>query len=187
MSTRAWCRCLASFTMTVGFVIPCTASAQWEAGLGLGVANTHQNAVALVGTLARNGPTLASVRFALRGFADAELAVPDFKAGLGYSADRQNVVDGGNDPQRPEGNTLWQARGWDTHAALYATVGWWRVHAGGGYAYNGLDGTWGPAVVVAVYVTARTEVDVEFLDPPGSSATDRRWRLRLSIGFWSPP
>jgi hypothetical protein len=164
---------------------PDAVAAQWEAGLGLGVANTKQNAVALAGTLTWNASVPGLYAAAIRGFVDAELAVPDFKEGLDYTSDRYNIQDVNGVLQRPKDDELWQARGWDVHTAVYLTGGWWRLHGGWGLAYNGLDRTWGDAWVVVVYLTRRTEIDVEILHPTAS--TGRRWRFRLSMGLWRVP
>ncbi len=189
-------RPLGAAAVAATLLAPGPLAAQWEVGIGMGVADTRQNAVALAGTITWNpawsvpipvGGGGGPVRFALRGFTDAELAVPDFKAGLGYEEpDREWIVETVSGVrQRPEGDELWQARGFDAHFALYATAGWWRIWGGFGGAYNGLDGTTDWAAVAIVYVTNSTEVDVEVL--PGLAPEALRWRLRLSIGFWRFP
>lgn len=160
---------------------------QFEVGLGLALADTDQNAFGMVSTITWN----ITSTVALRGFADAEVAVPDFKQGLGYDevTDRAYIVDL-TDPQRarqrPEGDDLWEKSHWDAHLALYATYrAIPRVHIGPGLAYNGLDRTGTVSASVFFYATQRTGIGVELLD--AFSISSSRWRLRVSLGFWRFP
>lgn len=164
--------------------LPGPLAAQLEAGPAGGVADTHQNAVTLGAMIAKHFAPRGPVQMGVRAFLDVEIASPDFKEGLGYAEpEREWVVDTRTGVrQRPEGDALWQSRGPDAHLALYGTIGLWRVHAGGGVAYNGLDGTTDAAAVLIVYLGDRTELDLEVLDRPGTA--DWRWRMRCSFVLW---
>jgi hypothetical protein len=165
-----------------------------ELGLGVGMANTDQNATALGGTLTWNAWTGTAggfpVTLSLRGILDAEAGVHDFKAHLDYYgadnawADSVWIADndGLGTKQRPEGDDLWQPAGWDFHGALYGTVRVDRIFLGGGFASNGLDATNDWSWLLGGYVTERTELDLELL-PTGQNGKGR-WRFRFSFGFW---
>lgn len=155
------------------------ASAQVQVALGLSFADTRTNALGLGTTVTWQPVTW----FALRGFLDAESAIPDFKEGLGYrEPEREYIVDEQDVAQNPKGDELWHGKGWDLHAASYATLEVWKIGAGPGLAWNGHDGSVssGLAFVVVGDLSRRSQLDVEFLR--GGS-----WRLRVAIGFWSFP
>lgn len=154
---------------------------RFEVGLGIGVADTDQNAIAGVGTVTWNAaPWLGGIAF--RAFLDSEFGMPDFKDGLHYdeASDRQYIVDEAGVPQDPHEQDLWQSAGWDAHVALYMTIQPVpRVHVGGGFAYNGLDSKGGLAGLLYLYATQRTELGIEWLTFEGSN-----WRFRITFGFW---
>lgn len=152
------------------------AGAQVEIALGVSFADTRTNALGL-GTTVTWNPTR---RFSLRGFLDAENAVPDFREGLDYrEPEREYIVDENDVAHNPKGDELWRGQGWDLHAAAYATARLWKISAGPGLAWNGLDGraSSGLALVVVGHTSQRSQLDVEFLK--GGS-----WRLRVAIRFW---
>jgi hypothetical protein len=152
------------------------AAAQWAIGLGFNIAETDTNAIGLGSTVTWSPASW----FALRGFLDAELGIPDFKTGLRYDEPGREYIENGSDVfQNPKGDDLWQSQGWDMHAASYATVRVWLISAGPGLAYNGHDGsgTSGFAFTLVGDLTNRTELDIEFLQ--GGS-----WRMRVAVFFW---
>jgi hypothetical protein len=176
-------------------------AAQWDVGLGLGVSNTRQNAISMGGTVNAWNVHLpmTTLPITVRLYADAELAIRDFKEGLYYDDptdpdDRRYQIadnDGAGTPQWPNENDLWQLRGWDIHTGLYGTVQWCPtlyfgcpylsfLSVGGGGSYNGLDHSLDGDFLnlVVLRLSSRCELDIEFLDFPG------RWRARLALDFW---
>lgn len=181
------------------------AAQRWTVGVGLGVADTEQNAIALVGTVTREfapAPWLFGSIIGLTGYVDSELGVPDFREGAEYlEPEREVIVNPEGERLRPQGDELWQEIGWSGHLALYVTVtplsflkkcvpsvrAWDDFQVGVGYAHNGLDGSGQGSVLLSFDIAERTEIDIEYLDLK-TGVPDffgGRWRARMSLGFWT--